>query len=126
MKKPPEGGFLAIRQRASRCDDRRLVRSLVASEAETSEAEQQHQPGRWLGYRAAEHEVRSENARFNEAVNGGCSLDRRRAMLDFIERYFRVSPDSGDGTLEYFLFWGLLIILLAIAVAVLSRFWPLR
>jgi hypothetical protein len=33
-------------------------------------------------------------------------------MLDFIESYFGMSPDGGDGSLEFILVWGLIFSLI--------------
>jgi hypothetical protein len=41
-------------------------------------------------------------------------------MLDFIERWFDVSPDNGNGHLEYSVIWAL-IILLVIGAAIVWR-----
>ena len=35
-------------------------------------------------------------------------------MSDFIERYFRVAPDNGDGSIEFFL--GMFLIVLIVAI----------
>jgi hypothetical protein len=43
-------------------------------------------------------------------------------MLNFIERWFGVSPDSGNGALEYFLLM-LLIFLLIIGITIVLRHW---
>jgi hypothetical protein len=37
-------------------------------------------------------------------------------MLDFIERYFGVAPDDGDGIIEFLLFVFLIILIVAIAL----------
>jgi hypothetical protein len=40
-------------------------------------------------------------------------------VLDFIERYFGVAPDNGDGSIEYLLIMFLTILIVAITLSVI-------
>jgi energy-converting hydrogenase Eha subunit A len=42
-------------------------------------------------------------------------------MLDFIERYFGVAPDNGDGSIKFLLVMFLIVLIVAIVVAILLR-----
>ena len=48
-----------------------------------------------------------------------CHHSRVDPVLDFIERYFGVAPDNGDGSIEYLLIMFLTILIVAITLSVI-------
>jgi hypothetical protein len=49
-----------------------------------------------------------------------------RSMLDFIERYFGVAPDNGNGSVEFLLVMFLIMLILAIALRLLAVILPTK
>ena len=41
-------------------------------------------------------------------------------MLDFIERYFGISPDGGNGSTEFRLVWAMIILLIVVSALLLA------